>query len=772
MSLTNILYHKFSDPYGANYIINIYDAEGGDFLHAFATKNGSIEHTVEGDPKDPFKRILTSTLTFEMMLNHPQYEANQKDDIIQFYNDFVESQEGRFYVALSEDNLGPVLFVGKLIADLSNLKLSHHQFVKLTAHCGIKQLANEELRPENYADTTLIHTNPYTFIDFFRQILQKNDVAKQFYEIPPLPLPVLFSVNMQWTESNLPIENELDKTYMRNHYYKEVSRFYRKYESALTVLTDILNGFNMRMYYSRGCWHIEQLSSQDKLYPTRITYNYAANQLQQISTKVQRNVNGEDIKALLNPELTYIAPLKAVALKQNKQFYNILAGVNINYKPSGDDQRGPHNLGYQIGLGSFLVHDLYFDFDLSGTIDGDRFIVIEMEIKLGNYYLKNYYYDSQGNPTTPSIDWHILVNTPIQYSPFNKFDVLDYEWVNTQSTIKIAIFKNAADTWGAGPLLASFKNFNIIGVSPEIIEDGEFFLTINSVKVYNIASQEMADDTAKITQTTLLKKSRIIAAPNGITGLVEVPEDTIIYKIADTRNTLIYETSIKFFDSVSTNYLQSLFVKPSSEFLLSVEWTDADLGLTLPLQQLTLASMISMRSKYGKVIKASLINTEGEIMYFLDRYNWGNKLHIPMTWSHSVDQGIYQVDLWEVFKDFPGVNITEITGDTETEPEFPTVVLDPESPPRLGLEYYEEWLNVSQNFVELSAYNTDLINVDEYTVRSKAHLFINGVKNRYVLPATNPLPQRSWTFDSETNNKILFFKGSTQVGHIEFIKYY
>jgi hypothetical protein len=662
------------------------------------------------------------------------------------------------------------MFVGKLIADIGSLKISHHQFVKITAHCGIKQLETIEFRPENFIDTSVFLSTAYSFIELITQLLKKNDVANEFYDASPLPLTAMFSTNMQWEESQLSSNNQLGQVYMRNHYWTEVSRTYRRYESAMTVLQDILNGFNMRMYYSRGSWHFEQLSSQDKLFPLRITYDYTGTQLQAISTKVQRDVDNDDIKVLPTPELTHIAPLKAVALKQNKQFYNILAGSDIYHRQTGPDKRGPHDCGYQIGTGSFLVHDLYFDIKLSSELGINTFfIVIEMQVKIGDSYLKNTYFDNEG----AALDWHILKNTPIQFAPFNAFNPLTYEWTLAPSTIKIAILKTSAEVWGAGPLYASFKNFGITGSSIEIIEDDIFTFSIVSVKAHGISGSEITTDTTKIEQTTLLKKSRFIITPNGLEGLVEVPENTIIYEIGDTRNTLIHETSIRFFDSDTALLQRGLFVKPTGgNWALSVEWTDDDLGLTLPLQQLSMASMLSMRYKYGRVIKSSLINTAGTTLYLLDRYNWDSKLHIPLTWSHNVDQGVYSLDLWEVFKDFPSTNLLDVSNDPDTEPEYPEYIGDSGAPVRLGIEYWEEWIDVNATYVVMTGYSSNLINTtDLYAVKSKWAVYVNGVKQLYVLP-TESVINRIWSFDDANPDRIRIFKPSGIIKHIEVIKYY
>jgi hypothetical protein len=712
-----------------------------------------------------------------MMLNHPQYAVDQKENILDFYNNLVNSPEGRYYVALSVDNLGPVMFVGKLIADIGSLKISHHQFVKITAHCGIKQLETIEFRPDGFdALDANITSKKYSFIELITDIMQRNDVAKEFYEVPPLPLTAMYTVGLGWTESNIPT-SVWNTLHMHNHYYEEKSVTYRRYESAMTVLVDILNGFNMRLYYSNGSWHLEQLGIQDRLSPGRSTHGWNGSQLQFISSKVQRDVDNNVIKVLPTPELTHIAPLKAVALKQNKQYYNILAGTDIFYRFDANDNRGPHNLGYQIGTGNQMIMDLRFDVIIDPTLwQIDVSTLFEFEIKLGDYYLVNDpWNDSNNNGIQDAGDDLQLNNNDYILTPIVGFgyDVKRVLWTQTPSTVKL-IKKEGWSNHSAN----NFESYVITLLSNEIIEDGEFIITLVDWKVLNSNTlEEIPTFNSNLIQWKLFKKtSRILIVSNGIDGLTEVADNTIIYEIGNTKNSLVYETSLRFFDSdrhTTRQLYRKLTVNSINFYIPTTEWTDSDLGQTLPIQQLVLAQMLSMRSKYGRVVRSQLINTAGTTLYQLDRYNWGNKLHIPLTWSHNLDQGVYSLDLWEVYKDFPGVNIIEIDPGTDPQPpNYPIHVGDPASPPRLGIEYWEEWIDVNATYVVLTGYCSNLINTtDLYAVKSKWAVYVNGVKQLYVLP-TESVINRTWSFDDANPDRIRIFKPSGIIKHIEVIKYY
>lgn len=762
--MTLRLVHRFVDDNGIRYIIYIFDAESGLSYEYFATSRGSIVITDEGDDTDPYKRIVPKHLEFTMLLNWEKYTEAESAVILEFYNGLISAYEGRYYVALLEDGItGAPLFVGKIISDVGELQATYIQEVKITAVCGISGLKNVQFRPTDYDDTVPAEmTRIYQFTRLFRDILRYNDVSKIFYEGSPIGSLALFTTSSNWTDIAMGSGNMFEQLYMRNHYYEEISKTYRKYDNCYDVLHDLLTGFNARMYWANGSWHIEQLGYQDNATVLRYRYNYAGDLMGTIANKTTHNITtNDDIKVLVTPSVKRLAPLKAVALTQNKQYNNILSGMDINYP----DNPGPHNLGYAIGAGNELIHDLSFELDVSSAFTANAvYLYFELEIKIGDYYLKSLL---DTNPTGYN-NWDIMTNTPtIQSKPVN-LKPFAYEWTLTSSTLRFVAPIQWALAWGVGSTYVGFKNIHIIGNSNTILDDGDFIITLLDVGVKDFGGSDVAVDTAKITKWYLTKGSRILIVTNGLDGLVDVPEDTVIYEVGDSRNTMTYEASLSFFDSQGFD-LKQLYTVQSAVVLRTSLWTDTDMGETLPIQQLVMLQMLAMRSVPAKVIKCVLIRKDGVIGHMSDRYAWSGQQHIPLKSVHTVDIGNYALSLWEVYKDFPGVNVFNISKDPDVIFRYQPVDVSSESAARQGVEYFEEWTNIATAYVELTDFNLNYVDLtDENEIKIKYHFYINGVRQRYIdaTPAN-----RTFQFDVD-NNRINLFKGSGNVIHAEFLKYY
>lgn len=660
-----ILKSEFYDDYGLPWTINIWDKEADTFVGEIAyTPKGSIILTDEGDDNDPFKRIIPKKLAWTILMHAHDYTTEQREAIFSFYSGLTTSPEGRYYVELIQDTKR--IFRGKILADVGDLTLDYHRALALTATDGMLQLKDVAYRPTDYDDKvpeTLI--KKLTFVEHITEILHRNDVIDFFYnqglflgEIP------MFTTSGNWTtEVALDTPGDIF-TYVakKNTYFKQdEGKAYREYESCYNALLDILTGFNMRGYFSDGAYHFEQLGYQDNLTLIRYTYDYDGAEITSVGNKVTHNITtNDDIYVLADPAIKHISPFKAVTLKQNKKYDNLLGGVNLFFKTTGPDNRGPLELGYHIGAGNQMIFDFRFilEIDPLPFIYGLKF---EFQIRMGDYYLM----------LDP------INNSSIGLTNNDEAIFKKYQWTTVPSTFEMLIpYQVFALGGGGGNLELFFNNFSnrwILGITDEIPEDGP--VTIELVSWIATESDNVTENTSLppiLISWTIDKRSRLYIVTNGEEGLTEVPDNTIIYEIGDVRNSIVYETKMSYFDTTDVDTFYGLYIKFTSLvlgdfYLYSTEWTDADMGVTLPIQELMMRQILGMRKIPGKVVRISVERTDSELFHMDDRYAIGEDLYIPLRMVHNIDQGFYQISLWSPIKDYDGVNIIKYGDDTPVE---------------------------------------------------------------------------------------------------------
>ncbi len=691
-----VLTSEFYDDEGLAWAIYVYDKDAsGIYTTTFRTAKGSILVTDEGDDNDPFKRIITKKLSFTMLMNTAEYTAPQRTAILDVYNGITTSPEGRYYVLMVQGSTRK--FVGKILADVGDLTLNYHRDVTINATDGLIQLKDIDYRPVDYDDRTPESLIPIdSFVEHFTEILKRNDVVDFFYNdalFAPTTVP-MFTTSSFWTN---PLPTALGHTgdmmkcvAKKNTYFnQQENKAYRVYDKCFDILTDLLTGFNMRMYYSDGCYHIEQLGYQDNLTVVRYAYDYTGTATTSPGNKVTHDItDNDDIYVLADPSLKHVPPLKAVILKQNKKYDNIFNGIDAFLHRTLTDNPGPHNMGYVIGAGNQLVFDLRFVNEADAIID-QGYIQFEMSIKIGDYYLKN-------NPITDNI----LRPTATQAVYGEK----EFQWTLTPSTFKMQRMQIGF----LDILFNLYPNTNVIGLSDEIPEDGDFIFELVSYKFLDLTFTEMPANTAKLTRWALSKNSRIYIVTNGIEGLKEVPDNTIIYELGDVKNSIIYEAKMSYFDADTVAVFNSLWFKiplggASVLYAPSVVanlWADADMGVSLPIQELAIKQMLGMRRKPNRVVRLSMLRKDGLVCHMDDRYAIGSNLYIPLRMVHNVDRAEYQVSLWSVLKDFSGVNIIRFSDD---EPIYKLNVVDltSDKPLTSSIHAYWKWTGVTDPYVTL-----------------------------------------------------------------------
>lgn len=779
-----VLKSIFTNNSGKTLTISIYDRDATESTDIeFDCDPDFLKYRWEGAANDPYKRIIPAAVEFVVLTGCSDYTEEQNDAIAAFYDGVSNSYEGRYYISVSG---GGFSFRGKILPDVGDFLLEEIGDFVITAIDGITDLKDIEYRPEDYSDLVAadaIKTD--TFATHTRNILNKIDTVQYFMELlhaNSIAFP-LYSTSNNWTETNSIAGDIWRQVKVRNYWYEQKSETYRKYQSCWDVLTDMLTGFNARMIYDNGVYHIEQLGYMDNNPVDIVTRQYLIlpngdEVLGSALTKVQHNFDANDnLQASRGITQTRLAGLKAVVLEQSKAFFNYINGMVL-----GSTNAGPHYFGWIISTGDKLVSQLFLH--ITGTpwtditYQSTMTIVhtLNVEISVGDYWLV---------ASDPSYANVLNLNIDGQYFVAQGGTIPELSWSLIPNTITINISKTFVNQGlsNYNSWIDAIKTTSLVIQSAEIPAEGILRIKINSFVSKRNGTVISSFPTVGV---SFGAKSRIILG-NGYNDLYEQPTQIKRYEVGDVRNSQVYTVKCGYYDSNETKVMQGqLFMtivgNPNyAEYPTSL-WTDPDDETPLPIQDLMLRQMLAMRAKPTNTIKISLYYRNNTMINMRDQIVFKGEVYIPIN-MEMIANGpggytTWNTTMWKVTKDYDGINVVPIP-----EPEIePTGYPVPDGSLDLynvggvqtGLEYWEEWYNVTTPYVSsLDGEDYTLVNIsDDYTtyIKKKWHLYINGVKWLYT-PGTGTLLNRQWRFDQD-NNRIVFFKASGPVGHIEVLKYY
>jgi hypothetical protein len=770
---------QHQDVTGATRTIFIYDRdllEYQDNIVICTSDFYKLKH--EGDTNDPFKPIIPCNCQFTIFLRHPNYTEDEQTEVNNFFNDLVTSHEGRFYVKCqygSELVEIETEFLGKIISDIGELTLDNWQTVEITAIDGLSGLKDVEYRPTGYSDlVTEFAIQARSFKDHFTDILQRNDVVDYFQEEISAFNTVMFTTSFFWTESKSVAGDIMKQVHVRNIYFEQVSPTYRKYLNCYEVLEDLLRGFVGRVIYSKGKYHFEQLPYQDNLTLVRYGYKYNGDPMAGVTygNKETNNYTTDDnFRALPYPVKKWLPPFKYVEIESGGTFTNYINGLTMMATKIGYDGNDTFEFEYIICTGRKLISQWFFKYTDLPTIpvpNVNAYVIIrfKFKVKIGDYYLQ----------TPDNVPMELVPNFDKYFVNINTQAIPELLWVASDRTVNFWI---GHYLWGSpSEVQFQFQNINLfysntalVWETLEIQEDGE--MTIEMVEFTVEDGTGTILGSAPFMKATMRNSSRVIIG-DSYQDLYEVPKGIKRYEVGDVNNTVTYNTKLKYYDSGNLRFEQ-LFIKNTTYITtheLSIEWTDPDASITEPIVNLMMKTILAMRQKPAETIKAEFIFLEKDILRMDDRIAIDDELYIPLDMELYGGTGVYKMTLLKIFKDFDGINVID-TGEPEISLPypFPDGGLDGSRVTNntpAGVQYFEEWENISNNYVTVDNLETLVYGLSDEEIKTKIFFYINGVKQRYL---DDTLVSQTFKFDTD-NNRIYFFKGSGAVRHIEFFKYY
>jgi hypothetical protein len=757
------LQSTWSDTHKCRYILNIYDTEGGGDGVDFDITFGSVIISDEGDDNDPFKRVVPKICTWTMLLNSANYDASTASAVRSFYDELSNSYEGRFFCEVKRnDDSNDVIFRGKILPDVGDLTLAMHEEFKVTAICGLKDLFNIEYKGK--IEEGRYNDDPISFIEHFSNILKYNQVA-EYFDGQGGPI---FSTSQHWTCNFHDGSEDIWAFVHRRHtYYEQLSSTFRRYMFAGDVLTDLLTGFNARIYQSKGVFQIEQISYQDNGTIVRRGYDLSGNEVGNMPVKTKWTPKANNsIKVLTYPVIKRLPPLKAVRLKQNKGYYNVWGGNTLKWP-----WPNTLNLGPILSEGLQLAAEFRFDVKPVNTAPlrwNWAKIIFMMTIKIGNNYLRpvdeNYLPISIFYRTVPqdtSMD-NVVFPQLFQWSSTPFTFTLDITWSSIVSNLSIEVF----------------KNLKFWFITDETPENGDLSISIDFVSPLSFV-MDPSGVRSSISELSIMPESRIFMSEQGLDSFSLVPDNVTLVEINDVRNTVIYDASLSYYDyggdilrpDGTTAVSRDILYAGPSQWWITGDWTDPDMSVTMPIQQLFMRSILSMRSLPNKVVNITMIHTKGQLLSADDIYLWDNDVYLPIRSASNLSTGEHTFSLWRLTKDFVDVDVEIDISMTHPSmlPGEPSIYSRPLGG---GVAHFQEWLDVNNPFVTPD-YDLYWLNYDdEDEIRKMHHLVINGVKQRYINQTdAKPAPDNGeWMIDRNSYD-ILFFKGRNPVKWIEFTVY-
>ena len=765
-----ILQSKWSDTHGVRYKLDIFDDEVEvDTLTPFDIVFGSIIVADEGSDNDPFKRVIPKSCTWTMLLESSNYNSTQTTAVRSFYNELSDSYEGRFFARVRKvGGNNDIIFQGKVLPDVGDLTLTMHEEFKVTSICGLKDLFNIEYKSEIIAGQ--YNDQPLPFTEHFSRILKLNIVVPFFNN----STAAIFSTSQHWTNNRHDEDDDIFRySHRRNSYYEQISPTFRRFKTAGEVLTDLLTGFNARIYQAKGIFQIEQLSYQDNHPVKRRGYDIDGVELigeggapYLPNKKAWYLKNNNPIEILQYPVVKRLPPFKAIRLKQNKGYYNVWNGLSLKWPLDA----GPKSLGQQLSEGQQMAAELRFDIKPTIPTEAVGNILIKFKVKFGDFWLQPYDEELLGTNSIVSI---------VDQSRDSIMKPVRFSWSPVEVEILLQIvcpptFLRPNES----------RKFKFWWVSDEVPENGELSWEITHAQAFRRLFENEGN---VIESVEILPESKIFISEQGLDAFSVVPEQVILTEINDIRNTVVYDESLSYYDYGGTiirpdgttgltneiiHYRKTPFPPPFENIFPTLQWwKDPDMDDELPIQQLMMRSILTMRSKPNKVVNLTMIHILGDILQCDDIYVWQPDVYLPIKSAHNLSTGEYTFSLWMLNKDYsPWTTETDIT-----IPEQDVFIKDTSDPVRFGdtpsgIVHFEEFFNVNDDFV-VPDYSLNYLDWEnEDFMRRNFFVVINGVKQRYV---ANVVPVNGqWTIDPADEFKLKFFKGRNPVAWIEFTTYF
>jgi len=466
--------------------------------------------------------------------------------------------------------------------------------------------------------------------------------------------------------------------------------------------------FNMRVYYSKGRYHFEQISLRDDPTFTRYTYQSDGTYIGTETASLDLNFASLDIEPGTGGLYKFLAPFRSVEAKITLDSANFLDGVNWK-----DGQFGTRYLG-RITKGSG-VQKMFVTINaiITSTFDPAKLalypqsflntvcphrVAVIYSIRINNINTATTYWLEQGTTAlTTTGTWEITEKeiTPFAHplgGPARRFTAIDYgQTINRRHQILAETLPGSADD-----MFDVHISFRTV-ISFDSAAGATFWLDINTGKFWNVAN----------TSDNLMKFYSVADYADWTNWEEsEVNRELVYVAENDVDNSIKVKTELQWADTTQHN--KSIEIYNGTDWQKSTEWSINGTGTPVAILELLVNEIMSLRTLPRKLYSGSFLST---LPNAESRFQRGTSFYLPLSCSKDTDVDTFSGEFLEIARTTPPA--VEVIGSPIAGEPLPGIGgFDNPDPPIVAL-YFEtnEIITAASTLTEVDIINTLLVYV-------------------------------------------------------------
>ena len=564
--------------------IEIFDADHVGGVTDFEVASGaSLNYRGDGD--DALAPILSSTVTFSMMVEDATHE--------QLITDLAGAAEGRFTIVLYKDSV--FNWAGVINSPEINIEDADYPFsFEITAVDGLALLKNYEYKQN------ITSGNKWTEV-YDAQSEITTIMARCLKKLPHVVTHFTGSAKFLVTAinwySNLHV-SPATPTYDPFFYTQIDNRVFAdgqsggaaKFLSCYNVLSILLKTFQARISLFDGYFLVEQFEHRYATIgaPANYSryYNYALTAPAANTLTADQDIGGSNsIQKLRGGSYSFLPALKNVRVKQR---LNALQNLIPTFNVSSDNPSAGYAVGWVKGdgLNTYVRFTGTIEFSItphSGYPIGSTYATFNLKIELDSLFAKrNVTYNSNGTYNLAVADWDAAVSY-VQIPVKVEAGATGEAWEG--QTYKIDIIFRTDSTFSFGDMVVDFDLLNI--------------------QYFNLLSSGVVDPSYYTFKWTLrdayctIQEARTAFAPKSVTYQVDGG--------ADNSQQLLVETLIGDKDGDIINQWGGLLFFNNPGYNYTATWGNRDGTRDRPLTQLLGQRLMQMFYFPRKVLRGTAV---------------------------------------------------------------------------------------------------------------------------------------------------------------------
>lgn len=452
---------------------------------------------------------------------------------------------------------------------------------------------------------------------------------------------VMFDTDEEWREHDMTTGDPCNL--MRIHEEPFIGKTWAD------VVQEICRLLFWRAYYSNGRYHFEQISTRDESTFTRYTYQYDGTLVGTETASLDLNFNTLPIKPGIGGTYRFLAPFKSVEAKVTLDGNDYLEGITWiggqygtrylgRVKKDSTDQKMWVVLECAI-YSTFDPSFLYIYQQSYINLICLHQISIVYSVRITNINTGVTYYLTETSPGLSSGTWE-TTETEIN-PPGNYFGHAGRRYTTTDFSHRIdRTFKMLAETLPG----ATDDLFDInISVSHIVKYDSavgaEAWTTLNPTG--HQVSFNAVKNSMKLYSTASLADLSNWVESEGNIELVYMSEN-------DVDNSIKVKTELQWADT--GQFKKAIEIYNGSKWKKSAEWSIGGIGTPVPIGELLVTEIMSLRTLPRKIYSGSYLST---LPNAETRFQRDTSFYLPLSCSKDTDVDTFQGEFLEIARSTP-----------------------------------------------------------------------------------------------------------------------